>query len=169
MTTRDRTADDLAHAQFKADFNKLFGVKPQLRKRGANKEDQRRRNIERAFPTPELRREYESADEAGKTVMLLEKMPEAMVEPQRLEKRAALAKIAADSREMRAQLDAYKGEIEKIDRDFSEIKKRAEEARSRSFHVRPFALDPNDPAALEIVGEALRRNPNLLDKINRPN
>ena len=91
-----------------------------------------------------------------------------MVEPKRRYERALLAKVEAENREMRARIDAYKVKIEQVGRDFAEIKKRDQEARSRMFKARPFALDVNNPHAVEIALEAVRANPSLLDKLNKP-
>ena len=91
-----------------------------------------------------------------------------MVEPKRRYERALLAKVEAENREMRARIDAYKVKIEQVGRDFAEIKKRDQEARSRMFKARPFAFDVNNPHAVEIALEAVRANPSLLDKLNKP-
>ena len=153
MTNNDKTVDDLAHERFKADFKKLFGVKPEMRKSGVVVEEQRRRNLERLFPTPALRKEYAASDEGGRMLMLLEVALEAMAEPQRMEKRAALAKALAEGAALRAQAQSLIAEFNALQAEVERLKKRRDEAQARAFRLRPFALDVNDCHAVGVTAK----------------
>ncbi len=166
MTTADSAVDNLAHARFKADFDKLFGAA--LKMRNANPAV-----VEKIFPTAALRKEYLATDGGGRALMLIEGMLETMAGPARLAKRvaqdAAMAKFVHHRRALWNQLDAIKGEIATLERDVVDLAKRREVAERRAFKVQPFALDIHDPRAVEMIGDAVRRDPSLLDKISKPN
>ena len=105
-------------------------------------------------------------DPLAQTVARLAANVSELLKPTRLEKGAMVERIHMLGDKIREDVEQVKEAIEAKLRDLT---KQNSDARKQFLCGRTFALNPDDPAALEIVGEALRRDPGLLAKINRTN
>jgi hypothetical protein len=136
MTNHDNKADDMAHDRFKADFNKLFGRKPQMRKAPPLPESGLR--IEKLLAENQARRDDE------------------------------LRKVLNEADALRKQGRALIAEVAALREEVDRLAKRRDEAQRRAFVARPFALDADNPVHCEMIGDAIRANPSLLEKF-KPN
>ena len=117
-------------------------------------------SLKKEAPPEELRPLSEAVDRIGTNLR-------EMARPNRLAKAACVAHIHEAGAAIRRDLDVVAEIVAGIGPMLA--KRDAESRRAFLCGRQSPALDANDPATLQMIGDAVRANPRLLDKFAKPN